>query len=143
MREKSCRNVYDEVDFKFYGIAYPYTPLYNLFDGVFQFERKPSEKVAFFCKVCKIKISVYVGKPGYLKKHLETHEESEKWLKSLTKYRNNPYITPKIDSKTLNIIKFFLIQNKIKIDGKLNFRIKNEYQISTKDFNFFIMFFSI
>ena len=29
LTEKSCSNVYDEVDFKFDCVVYPYTPLYN------------------------------------------------------------------------------------------------------------------
>jgi hypothetical protein len=109
--EKGRKGVFDKVVFTIGGEAVDYTPLYNWYDGVYLYEEKPQDQVEFFCKICKKSKKNLIGKPGNLKKHLESHSESKEWVKAFTLWQGTPSITNKLDSSTINMVKFFLNSN--------------------------------
>ena len=89
-----------------------YTPMLHFYNYIRIYNKHPEEheRFNFECKICKKSLLSPFTDKSHLYKHLQRHDDYEKWNE---KYKNkkNKKVGPIIDETTMLLIKYFVTSN--------------------------------
>jgi hypothetical protein len=109
-------DIFKDKVFKIENKEVKHSPIWLWFkcQTVFLTNEEAKKQINYKCIECGKTGAEYLSKPGNLKKHLKTDKHSENvhiWIKKFEDHKNLPNPLLKLDSKMLNLVKFFINSN--------------------------------
>lgn len=103
--------IFEKVNIEIANKQHEYCAILNWFEFSRTFVTRPYESMPYQCIVCNRSVRAYLGKPGNLIKHLETHNDSKIWLKEYNSNKNMTSINKNPNNTVPSVVKFFITSN--------------------------------